>query len=127
MHSKTGRAIYLPATPEEFQNGAVTHAQLRELQDNPPQWLVTLRQEGPHPRPIVAQKLGISVNAMKKNDMDRPLTTAEIKALLDEAPEWLTVARKQHAEQRARAAEGAAPGTAVGPSVAHRATENDED
>ncbi len=124
--------IYLPATPEEFQNGAVTHAQLRELQDNPPQWLVTLRQEGPHPRPVVAQKLGISVNAMKKNDMDRPLTTAEIKALLDEAPEWLTAARKQHAEQRARAAdapaaEGSAPGTAVGPSVAHRATETDED
>ena len=31
--------IYLPATPQEFQDGAVTHAELRELQDNPPQWL----------------------------------------------------------------------------------------
>ena len=80
----------------------------------------------------MAQKLGISVNAMKKNDMDRPLTTAEIKALLDEAPEWLTAARKQHAEQRAGAADAPAAerpahGTAVGPSVAHRATETDED
>ena len=25
--------IYLPATPQEFQDGAVTHAELRELQD----------------------------------------------------------------------------------------------
>ena len=25
--------IYLPATPQEFQDGAITHAELRELQD----------------------------------------------------------------------------------------------
>lgn len=43
--------IYLPATPEEFQANAVTHAELRDLQENPPEWLATLRREGPHPRP----------------------------------------------------------------------------
>lgn len=61
--------IYLPATPEEFQNSAVSHAELRELQDNPPQWLVDLRLNGPHPRPIVAQKLGISVTSLKKTNL----------------------------------------------------------
>ncbi|MDK8812203.1 DUF5997 family protein [Corynebacterium striatum] len=92
--------IFLPATPEEFQNNAVSHAELRELQDNPPEWLVKLRLEGPHPRPVVAQKLGISVTALKKNDVDRPMTTAEIKELLAEMPEWLEAARKAHAENR---------------------------
>ncbi|OFP25673.1 hypothetical protein HMPREF3147_09735 [Corynebacterium sp. HMSC05D03] len=92
--------IYLPATPEEFQANAVTHAQLRDLQENPPEWLANLRREGPHPRPVVAQKLGISVTALKKNEMDRPLTTAEIKELLSAMPEWLEAARKAHAEER---------------------------
>lgn len=92
--------IFLPAAPEEFQNSAVTHAQLRELQDNPPQWLVDLRREGPHPRQEVARKLGISVTALKKNGLDKPLTTAEIKALLADQPEWLRQARTQLADAR---------------------------
>ncbi len=41
--------IYLPAAPAEFQESAVTHAQLRDLQDNPPEWLAKLRREGPPP------------------------------------------------------------------------------
>lgn len=92
--------IYLPAAPEEFQNTAVTHAQLRELQTNPPEWLAELRRTGPHPRSVVAQKLGISVTALKKNELDRPLTTAEITALLQDQPEWLRQARTAHAEAR---------------------------
>lgn len=100
--------IYLPATPEEFQAGAVTHTQLRDLQDNPPQWLQELRLNGPHPRPVVAQKLGISVTAMKKHDLDRPLTTAEIQALLADAPAWLTEARAALAASRATAADAGA-------------------
>lgn len=92
--------IYLPATPESFQTGAITHAELRELQHNPPEWLATLRREGPHPRPVVAQKLGISVTSLKKNDMDAPLTTAQIKELLENQPEWLRAARTQHAQER---------------------------
>lgn len=92
--------IYLPATPEEFQAGAVTHAELKELSENPPEWLAELRRTGPHPRPVVAQKLGITIAALKRNDMDQPLTTAEIKALLEDQPEWLRAARTALAEGR---------------------------
>ena len=92
--------IYLPATPQEFQDGSVTHAQLRELQDTPPEWLAKLRAEGPHPRPEVARKLGISITALKNNDMDKPLTTQEIKELLEDQPAWLSEARRVHAEER---------------------------
>lgn len=96
--------IFLPATPESFQNNALTHAEFVELQSNPPEWLVELRREGPHPRPEVARKLGITITALKKNDMDKPLTTAEIKALLADQPEWLRKARTTLAEQRAEGA-----------------------
>lgn len=92
--------IYLPATPQEFQEGAVTHAELRELQHTPPEWLVELRRTGPHPRPVVAQKLGITITALKRHEMDRPLTTAEIKELLENQPEWLRAARTALAESR---------------------------
>lgn len=92
--------IFLPATPQEFQDSAVTHSGLRELQNNPPQWLQDLRLNGPHPRPVVAQKLGITIAALKRNDLDKPLTTAEIKELLSNQPEWLAAARTQLAEQR---------------------------
>ena len=95
--------LYLPATPQEFQDGAVTHAQLRELQENPPQWLVDLRRNGPHPRPEVARKLGISITALKNNDMDKPLTSTEIKELLSNQPAWLSEARRIHAESRGSA------------------------
>lgn len=54
----------------------------------------------PHPRPEVARKLGISITALKNNDMDKPLTTQEIKALLADQPEWLREARTQLAESR---------------------------
>ena len=92
--------IYLPATPQEFQDGAVTHAELRELQDNPPQWLQELRLSGPHPRPEVARKLGISVTALKNAGVDQAMTTDEIRALLDDQPEWLQKARATLADQR---------------------------
>lgn len=91
--------LFLPATPEEFQTGALTHQEFKNLQENPPEWLQTLRREGPHSssgRP----KLGITIAALKKNDMDKPLTTAEIKALLENQPEWLRTARTQLAEGR---------------------------
>ena len=71
-----------------------------ELQQNPPEWLQQLRLEGPHPRPEVARKLGITITALRKNDLDKPLTTAEIKELLENQPEWLREARKSLAENR---------------------------
>ncbi|WP_423891217.1 DUF5997 family protein [Corynebacterium argentoratense] len=92
--------IYLPACPEEFQTTGLSHEQFIELQANPPEWLSELRRTGPHPRPVVAQKLGITIAALKRNDMDKPLTTADIKALLEDQPEWLRTARTQLAEQR---------------------------
>ena len=92
--------IYLPAAPQEFQDGAITHAELRDMHNNPPEWLNELRRTGPYPRPVVAQKLGISVTALKKNDMDKPLTAAEIKELLENQPEWLSAARTAHAKAR---------------------------
>lgn len=98
--------IYLPAAPQEFQDGAITHAELRDLHTNPPEWLAQLRRTGPYPRPVVAQKLGISVTALKKNDMDKPLNAAEIKELLENQPDWLRAARTAHAESRAEGAEG---------------------
>ncbi|GAB3939413.1 DUF5997 family protein [Corynebacterium tapiri] len=92
--------IYLPATPEEFRGGAVTHAQLRDLQENPPEWLTNLRLNGPHPRPVVAQKLGITITALKRNNLDEALTTEQIKALLEDQPKWLREARLSLAQQR---------------------------
>lgn len=93
--------IYLPATPQEFQDNAVTHGELRDLQNNPPEWLVQLRRGGPHPRPVVAQKLGITIAALKRSELPQPMTTEQIKALLADQPEWLRTARTQLAEQRA--------------------------
>lgn len=95
--------IFLPATPEEFQRGALTHKEFVELQNNPPEWLAQLRRTGPHPRPVVAQKLGITIAALKRNEMDKPLTTQEIKALLEDQPSWLREARTALAESRKEA------------------------
>lgn len=92
--------LFLPATPEEFQNSAVTHAQLRDLQNDPPEWVTQLRLEGPHPRPVVAQKLGITIAALKRSELEQPMTTAQIKELLADQPDWLRTARTQLAEQR---------------------------
>jgi hypothetical protein len=78
----------------------LSHEAFVELQKNPPEWLQTLRREGPHPRAEVARKLGVTITALKNNDMDRPLTTAEIKALLADQPEWLRTARTALAENR---------------------------
>ncbi|WP_420100126.1 DUF5997 family protein [Corynebacterium sp.] len=96
--------IYLPATPQEFQESSVSHDEFVALQNDPPQWLQDLRREGPHPRPEVARKLGITITALKANDMDTPLTTAEIKALLENQPDWLRSARSSLAENRPGAA-----------------------
>mgnify|MGYP006902695144 FL=1 len=98
--------IYLPATPQEFQDGAVTHAELRELQDNPPAWLQELRLNGPHPRPEVARKLGISVTALKNAGVEQAMTTEQIRKLLDDQPDWLKKARATLAEQRGHVVDG---------------------
>lgn len=92
--------LYLPATPADFQEGEITRSDFLELQSNPPEWLSTLRREGPHPRTVVAQKLGISTSGLARVDGPETLTTAEITALLQEMPEWLVTERATQAAVR---------------------------
>jgi hypothetical protein len=92
--------VYLPATPREFQEGTVTREEFDELQRNPPQWLVDLRRNGPHPRNVVAARLRISNSGLARAGITEPLTTASIEALAADPPEWLTRERETHAETR---------------------------
>ena len=84
--------VYLPATPAEFQEGVVSRAELNELTANPPEWLRTLRENGPHPRPVVAAKLGVSIAGLARGGVT--------EALKDAKPEWLEKERATQAEVR---------------------------
>ncbi|MFE0688445.1 DUF5997 family protein [Streptomyces xiamenensis] len=95
--------VYLPATPAEFQEGVVTRSELNALQADPPQWLQTLRAEGPHPRPVVAAKLGISIAGLARGGVTDPLTTAQIEALKTDLPDWLQQERATQADVRKEA------------------------
>ncbi|MEV0906933.1 DUF5997 family protein [Streptomyces hokutonensis] len=95
--------VYLEATPAEFQEGDVSRAELNELQANPPQWLRELRANGPHPRPVVAAKLGVSIAGLARGGVTEPLTTEQIEALKKESPEWLEKERATQAEVRKEA------------------------
>ncbi|ANP53272.1 hypothetical protein J2Z21_008540 [Streptomyces griseochromogenes] len=92
--------VYLPATPAEFQEGVVSRAELNELQADPPEWLRELRENGPHPRPVVAAKLGVSIAGLARGGITEPLTTEQIEALKQERPEWLEKERATQAEVR---------------------------
>jgi hypothetical protein len=96
--------VYLPATPAEFQEGEVTRVELNELQANPPEWLRELRRHGPHPRPVVAAKLGVSIAGLARGGVTQALTTEQIEALKEERPEWLEKERATQAEVRKEAA-----------------------
>lgn len=96
--------VYLEATPAEFQEGAVSRAELNELQANPPQWLQDLRRNGPHPRPVVAAKLGVSIAGLARGGVTEPLTTEQVEALKQEGPEWLERERATQAEVRRESA-----------------------
>jgi hypothetical protein len=92
--------VYLPATPPEFQEHGVTRAELEELETNPPAWLADLRRNGPHPRPVVAGRLGISIAGLARGGITEPLTTEEIDALRADPPQWLTRERDVAAKVR---------------------------
>ncbi|KOG50442.1 DUF5997 family protein [Streptomyces decoyicus] len=96
--------VYLEATPAEFQEGVVSRTELNALQADPPQWLQELRRNGPHPRPVVAAKLGISISGLARGGVTAPLTTEQIDALKQESPEWLQQERATQAEVRKEAA-----------------------
>ncbi|MCZ9344631.1 DUF5997 family protein [Streptomyces sp. TRM76130] len=92
--------VYLDATPAEFQEGAVSRAELTALQADPPQWLRDLRRDGPHPRPVVAARLGVSIAGLRRGGVDDALTTEQIEALKKQDPEWLRRERATQAEVR---------------------------
>ncbi|EKX63601.1 DUF5997 family protein [Streptomyces ipomoeae] len=107
--------VYLEATPAEFREGVVSRAELNALQADPPAWLQELRRNGPHPRPVVAAKLGVSIAGLARGGVTEPLTTEQIEALKDDNPEWLRKeratqadVRKQNARIKKRDAERAA-------------------
>ncbi|WP_327393522.1 DUF5997 family protein [Streptomyces sp. NBC_01186] len=96
--------VYLEATPAEFQEGVVSRDELNALQADPPQWLLDLRREGPHPRPVVAAKLGVSISGLARGGVTEALTTEQVEALKQERPEWLEKERATQAEVRKEAA-----------------------
>lgn len=93
-------SIYLPAAPTEFREAPISRDGLKALTDDPPEWLITLRRDGPHPRSEVARRLGISNSGLARAGQPDVMTTAEIKALLVEMPAWLVEERARHAATR---------------------------
>jgi len=114
--------VYLPATPEEFRAGPIARDALNELQANPPEWLTTLRREGPHPRGEVSRRLGVSNSALARAGVSDAMTTTEIRALLEERPEWLVEEREKFLP-----GSGRVPGTAIGERPVRDEPASDED
>ena len=90
--------VHLEATPEEFRAGMVSRDELNALQADPPEWLRELRRNGPHPRQVVADRLGVSISGLARAEITEPLTTAQIAALKEEQPGWLRRERNIRAE-----------------------------
>ena len=88
--------VYLPATPAAFQDNPITRTELAALQADPPQWLEDLRKNGPHPKNLVAAKLGVSIAGLKRGDVVEALTTEQINALIEENPPWLIAERDSY-------------------------------
>jgi hypothetical protein len=101
--------VYLPATPAEFQENPITRGELEALQADPPPWLVELRKNGPHPKNLVAAKLGVSIAGLARGGVTEALTTEQITALLADKPDWLVAERESYqnvlTEQRQRKAQ----------------------
>ncbi|MGV8978216.1 MAG: DUF5997 family protein [Cellulomonas sp.] len=92
--------VYLPATPAEFQERDHTTEEVDALQDSPPGWLVDLRQNGPHPRPVIAVRLGVSIAGLARGGVTDALTTEQINDLRDDRPNWLVREREIQEEVR---------------------------
>ncbi|HEY3471163.1 MAG TPA: DUF5997 family protein [Amycolatopsis sp.] len=95
--------VYLEATPAEFREGVVSRDELNALQADPPEWLRELRRLGPHPRQVVAAKLGVSIGGLTRGGITEALTTEQIDALKAESPDWLVRERATQAEVRKEA------------------------
>jgi len=92
--------VYLPATPAEFQERDHSTDEVDALGENPPEWLVELRQNGPHPRPVVAVRLGVSIAGLARGGVTEALTTDQINELREERPNWLVRERAIQEEVR---------------------------
>ena len=88
--------VYLPATPAEFQQNPTTRTELTALLADPPQWLAELRKSGPHPKNLVAAKLGVTIAGLARGGVTDALTTDAITALLEDKPEWLIAERENY-------------------------------
>lgn len=88
--------VYLPATPPEFQQNPTTRTELAALLADPPPWLTDLRRNGPHPKNLVAAKLGVSHSGLARGGITEALTTDQINALLADKPEWLIAERANY-------------------------------
>ncbi len=88
--------VYLPATPPEFQENPITRDEVAALQADPPQWLTDLRKNGPHPKNLVAAKLGVSISGLARGSVTEALTSEQIAALLEEKPDWLVAERESY-------------------------------
>ena len=88
--------VYLPATPSEFQQNPITRTELAALQADPPQWLKDLRKSGPHPKNLVAARLGVSIAGLARGGITEALTTEQINQLIEEKPEWLIAERESY-------------------------------
>lgn len=88
--------VYLPATPADFQENQITRGELEALQADPPQWLQDLRKNGPHPKNLVAAKLGVSIAGLARGGVTEALTTEQITTLLADKPDWLVAERESY-------------------------------
>lgn len=93
--------VYLPATPQEFQDSEITREEFNALQASPPQWLAELRKNGPHPRSVVAARLGVSIAALGRGGHLDPLTTEQIAEIREENSAWLQAEQATAAQVRA--------------------------
>ncbi|MEO5534849.1 MAG: DUF5997 family protein [Pseudolysinimonas sp.] len=109
--------VYFPATPAEFQSTPISRDAVEALQADPPEWLATLRKEGPHPRAEVSHRLGITNSALARAGVSDSMTTTEIRNLLADRPPWLVAEREKHLP-----GSGIIAGTAIGerPAVSNR-------
>jgi hypothetical protein len=92
--------VYLEATPAQFQEGVVSRDELNALQTDPPEWLRELRRNGPHPRSVIAAKLGVSIGGLARGGITEALTTEQIDEIKSAGPDWLRRERDTQAEVR---------------------------
>ncbi|MCP3802655.1 DUF5997 family protein [Allokutzneria sp. A3M-2-11 16] len=96
--------VYLEATPAEFQEGVVSRDELNALQADPPQWLRDLRRNGPHPRQILALKLGVSISGLARGGITEALTSEQVEEIKASNPDWLQRERAIQVESLKEAA-----------------------